>query len=49
MRRVARIAAIMVAVALLGAVAARTSQAGRPAGVSNVVLVHGGFVDGAGW
>jgi pimeloyl-ACP methyl ester carboxylesterase len=25
------------------------SQATKPAGVKNVVLVHGGFVDGSGW
>jgi pimeloyl-ACP methyl ester carboxylesterase len=25
------------------------AQTGKPAGVRNVVLVHGGFVDGAGW
>jgi pimeloyl-ACP methyl ester carboxylesterase len=25
------------------------SQTGKPAGVRNVVLVHGGFVDGSGW
>jgi hypothetical protein len=25
------------------------SLTGKPAGVKNVVLVHGGFVDGSGW
>jgi pimeloyl-ACP methyl ester carboxylesterase len=29
--------------------AVSTAQAANPAGVKNVVLVHGGFVDGSGW
>ena len=33
--------------AMLGAVSA--GHAAEPGGVKNVVLVHGGFVDGAGW
>src|SRR5512137_2494066 len=36
-----------VAASLLCAVALRAQSA--PAGVKNVVLVHGGFVDGSGW
>ena len=38
---------MVVAVALLGGVA--TAEAAGPSRVKNVVLVHGGFVDGSGW
>jgi len=34
---------------MLGFAEVRMSQAGTAAGVKNVVLVHGGFVDGSGW
>jgi len=36
-------------VLLLGSPEVLLSQTSKPSGVTNVVLVHGGFVDGAGW
>ncbi|MER8483674.1 alpha/beta hydrolase [Mesorhizobium sp. M1322] len=39
----------LVAAATTLALAATTPAAAQPAGVKNVVLVHGGFVDGSGW
>src|ERR1700761_80590 len=40
----------LVSAAVLGlAVAAGGAQAASPAGIKNVILVHGGFVDGSGW
>ena len=36
-------------IAMIGFGEVLMSQAGTAAGVKNVVLVHGGFVDGSGW
>lgn len=41
MHRVAMVAAL--------ALSTWTAQAAEPAGIKNIVLVHGGFVDGSGW
>ena len=43
------VASIAVAGAGCGSVSAKPGEAGAPAAVRNVVLVHGGFVDGSGW
>src|SRR3954465_8916433 len=37
------------AAATLGAAAGERPRGDSPQGVRNVVLVHGGFVDGSGW
>lgn len=50
MRQAARLPAVLAVVVLLfGSEEVLMSQTSKPAGVRNVVLVHGGFVDGAGW
>src|SRR5215468_10582080 len=46
--RVSRFVLVMV-VFVFGAGEARMSQANTTAQIKNVVLVHGGFVDGSGW
>jgi pimeloyl-ACP methyl ester carboxylesterase len=36
-------------VLVFGGALAATSQTGAPRNVKNIVLIHGGFVDGSGW
>ena len=45
----ARAGVFSTVVLLLGSPEVLLSQTSKPSGVTNVVLVHGGFVDGAGW
>lgn len=40
---------LQIVVITLGLGVAHMSQAGAASGIKNVVLVHGGFVDGSGW
>jgi len=40
---------ILLATVVVGGEEALMSQASESAGVKNIVLVHGGFVDGSGW
>jgi pimeloyl-ACP methyl ester carboxylesterase len=48
MRRFRIIPALLVFASVLGSAGVLGAQA-KPAGIKNVVLVHGGFVDGSGW
>ncbi len=39
----------IIALVFGGALATATSQTSAPRNVKNIVLIHGGFVDGSGW
>jgi hypothetical protein len=48
-RRLRILGFLPIIVVMLGVGEVLMSQASALAGVKNVVLVHGGFVDGSGW
>ena len=49
MKRMRKTVPLLLALAALAIPGASWARMGKPTGVRNVVLVHGGFVDGAGW